>query len=174
MEFEELIRCRCAVRKYKSQKVEAEKLQKILEAGRIAPTGGNRQSQRLIVIQENDGMQKIAKAANIFQAPLAIVVCGDKSSAWTRKYDGKDLAETDAGIVTTHMMLEAVNLGLGTVWICNFEPSVLRMEFNIPAEWDIVNILAIGYPDGALKPSDRFDTERKKIEDIVFNEKLPG
>ncbi len=170
MDFLLLAKSRYSVRKYSERKVEPEKLQKILEAGRIAPTAANFQPQRLVVIQKKEGIDKIRKAANIYNAPLIIIVCSDHEVAWKRASDGKTSADIDSCIVTDHMMLQATELGLGSVWICQFKADVLRKEFNLPDNIEPINILAIGYADGQPASIDRFNNTRKKIEETVFYE----
>jgi nitroreductase len=172
MDFLELAKRRYSVRKYKDKKVEKEKLLKILEAGRVAPTGANTQPQRLIVIQEEKGLDKIKKAANVFGAPLAIIVCGDHKSVWKRPFDGKDILDIDTSIVTDHMMLQAIELGLGTLWVCYFDPAIIRKEFNLPEDVEPVNILAIGYSDCEPASPDRHEKTRKPIEQTVYYETL--
>lgn len=170
MNFLELAKKRYSVRKFKSDKVEEEKLMKILEAGRVAPTGANIQPQRLIVLREKEGIEKINKAARVYGAPLIIVVCGDHDNVWKRPYDGKKLVDIDTSIVTDHMMLQATELGLGTLWVCYFKPDVIREEFNLPDNIEPVSILAIGYADGEAQPEDRHDKLRKPLIETVFYE----
>lgn len=170
MDFLDLAKKRYSVRAYKAQKVEEEKVNLILEAAHVAPTGGNRQPQHLLVIQSEEGLKKLKKAAKIFDAPLAILVCADREKAWKRPYDGKTLEEIDASIVTDHMMLEATDLGLGSVWICYFEPDILRSEFQIPDNFMPVNLLAIGYADDAQKSPERHDLDRKPLVETVSYE----
>jgi len=134
MDFREIAKKRCSVRSYEDRPVEMEKLIQILESGRYAPTGANRQPQRLIVVKETDDLARLAGGANTFKAPLAIIVCADHGASWKRSYDRKDIADIDASIVTDHMMLQATDLGLGSCWICHFNPEVIRKEFNIPAQ----------------------------------------
>jgi nitroreductase len=172
MEFIDIAKKRYSVRSYQSRKVEEDKLMKILEAGRVAPTGANRQPQRLIVLREEEGLKKVEKAARVFGAPLVIIVCSDKNSVWVRPYDGKDLADIDASIVTDHMMLQATELGLGSVWICSFKPDIIKSEFNLPSNVEPVNILAIGYAEGAPLSQDRHETMRKPIDEMVFHETM--
>ena len=107
MDFLSLAKKRYACRKYAPAKVEQEKLDIILEAGRVAPTGANRQPQRLVVVQSKEGMERLARCTRDFGAPTAVIVCADTSEAWTRKYDGKNISDIDASIVTDHMMLAA-------------------------------------------------------------------
>lgn len=172
MDFLKLAKKRYSVRTYKELPIEKEKLEQILEAGRVAPTGANRQPQRLIVVQSKEGLEKISKGARIFGAPCAILVCSNKDETWVRPFDEKKLTDIDASIVTDHMMLQATELGLGTVWVCWFDPEVLRKEFEVPENLEIVNILLIGYATGKVASPDRHVELRKPIEETVFYEKL--
>jgi nitroreductase len=167
MDFLGLAKMRESVRSYTNRAVDKEKLQKILEAGRVAPTGANRQPQRFVVIQGDEGMARLKKAANTFHAPLVILVCADHKASWKRSYDRKDIADIDASIATTHMMLQATELGLGSVWICHFDPAVVKTEFKLPDHVEPVNILAIGYADGPAKPADRHQEERLPLKSLV-------
>lgn len=171
MDFLDLAKKRSAVRSYKSRKVEPEKLQRILEAGRVAPTAGNTQPQLILVIQTDEGFEKLKKAGNIYGAPLALVVCADHSASWKRPFDGKDTADIDATIVSTHMILQAEELGLDSIWVCYFKPDVLASEFSLPKDVEPISILGIGYAaDGAPKSPGRHNTERKAISETVRNE----
>lgn len=172
MGFLELAKERFACRDYADKKVEKEKLEKILEAGRISPTAANMQPQRLLVIQEETGLEKLKKGTDVYQAPLVIIVCGDREKVWKRPFDGKNMVDIDTSIVTTHMMLEAKELGLDTVWICYFKPDVIRAEFNIPENLEPVNILAIGYGNGNKADTERFDKVRRPLSETVFYEKF--
>lgn len=172
MSFLDLAKKRYSVREYQSKKVEEDKLLKILEAGRVAPTGCNKQPYRLIVVQEEKGLEKIKKAANIFGAPLAIIVCGDHNSVWKRPYDGKKIVDIDTSIVTDHMMLQATELDLGSVWICYFKPEVIKEEFNLPDYLEPVNILLIGYAKGDSASLDRHEKLRRPLSDLVSYESL--
>jgi nitroreductase len=99
-----------------------------------------------------------------------VIVCADRNDAWKRPFDGKDTVDIDATIVTDHIMMEATELGLGTVWICYFKPDVLKKEFNIPNNTELVNILAIGYPKGQIASPDRHGKTRKPLMETVFYE----
>lgn len=168
MDFLELAKKRYSVRSYKEQPVEKEKLDTILEAGRVAPTAVNYQPQRIIVVQDKDGLEKVSKAARTYNAPCILIVCNDTSVSWKRKYDNKDFGDIDAAIATDHMMLMATELGLGTLWIGWFKPQIIKEEFKLPKELEPVSLLAIGYADCEPKSPDRHDTERKPIENIII------
>lgn len=169
-DFLTLAKTRYSTRKYQERPVEQEKLMAILEAGRIAPTACNYQPQRVLVIREQEGLQKLSEVANFFHAPLAIVVCVNHSETWKRAFDDKDVADIDATIVTDHMILQATALGLQSVWICKFDAAKMRELFHIPENIEPVNILAIGYEAGEGKPADRHDTLRKPLEETVVYE----
>lgn len=170
MDFLELVNTRYAVRSYTGQPVEADKLAKILEAGRMAPTGGNLQPQRLVVVRQPEGLQKLSKAANLYGAPLAIIVCTDTTKTWTRPQDGKKLTDIDASIVTDHMMLQATELGLASVWVCWFDAAELRKQFALPEQWEPVNILALGYGAEPAKPAEQHSAMRKPLQETVWEE----
>ncbi len=159
MKFSELCLSRFSARSYTEKSVEREKLDAVLEAGRLAPTAANKQPQKIIVVKDTN---KLSEAADIYGAPLALVVCADKNTAWKRPFDGKNTADIDAAIVTDHMMLAAADLGLDSVWICYFKPDILRRILNIPDNLEPINILAIGY--SGEKPAKKV---RKPLDELV-------
>lgn len=163
---------RYSVRNYTNQPVEDEKLHKILTAAHVAPTAANLQPVHIIAVRSEDGLSRIAKAANIYHAPLSLIVCADKSKAWTRPFDGMKTTDIDASILTDHMMLEATELGLGSVWICYFKPDVLKKEFQLPEHLEPINILAVGYTDETPASPERHSTARIPLEELVSYEAL--
>ncbi len=170
MSFLELAKRRYSARDYHAKAVEPEKIKKILEAGRVAPTACNNQPQRILVVQTPEGMAKIAKGYKDLHAPAALIVCADHQDSWNRSYDGKDSADIDASIVTTQMMLCATELGLDSVWICAFKPSIIREEFHIPENIEPINILLLGYAKCEPKSPDRHSDFRKPLEETVVYE----
>lgn len=172
MDFLELAKKRYSVRNYSDKKVENEKLDKILQAAHVAPTAANLQPIHLIVLQDKDSLEKLGKGANIYGAPLAIIVCADHAKAWVRPIDNKQTCDIDASILTDHMMIEATELGLGSVWICYFKPDIIRKEFNFPDNFEPINILAIGYSNKKSIDSERHLQTRIPISELVSFEKL--
>ena len=170
MDFIEIAKKRYSVRSYKEKKVEEEKLQKILEAAHVAPTAANLQPIRLIVVQSNEGLAKIGKGANLYGAPLAVIVCADHGKAWVRPFDKKQTTDIDASILTDHMMLQATESGLGSVWICYFKPDVISREFGLPDNLEPVNILAVGYSDEEAADPERHSQTRIPVEELVSYE----
>ena len=172
MNFLELAKKRYSVRYYTPQKVEKEKLDKILQAAHVAPTAANLQPIHLIVVQEKDGLVKIEKATNIYGAPLAIIVCADHNKAWVRPFDKKQSADIDASVLTDHMMMEATELGLGSVWVCYFKPDIIKNEFCLPENLEPINILAVGYSNEEAADPERHSQTRISVEQLVSYEKL--
>ena len=168
MEFSKLVTQRYSVRSYLPNKVEAENRNAILEAGRIAPTAANLQPVKVLVVEEESNLARLGKAVNIYDAPLAFIVCADYNIAWKRPFDDKQTTDIDASIVTDHMMLQAEELGLGSVWICCFKPDILKAEFSIPDNLEVVNILAVGYSDETKVP----EKIRKSMKQFAFFEQL--
>ena len=148
MSFLDLAKKRCSTRAYQPVPVSQEHIDAIVEAARVAPTAANRQPVRILQVTSEEGLASLAKAANVFDAPLAFVVCADGEKAWKRPLDGMSTVHVDASILTDHMMLAATDLGLGSVWICRFDPTVIREEFGLPETLVPVNILAVGHPAG--------------------------
>lgn len=167
MSFLEIAKKRYSCRNYSAKKVESEKLDKILQAAVVAPTGVNKQGQKILVIQSDEAMEKLKKGAKTFNAPMALMICYNKAEAWKRPYDGKNISDIDASIVTDHMMLQATELGLNSLWMCYFKPHILREEFNVPKEYEIVNLLLLGYSDEEPLSPDRHTKLRKPVEEIA-------
>ncbi len=166
--FLQLAKSRHSVRAYEAQPVEEEKLNSILEAGRIAPTAANMQPCRFLVLNSEDALAKLRKACNPHGAPLAIVVCADRQSVWIRPFDNASMTDIDASIATDHIMLCAQDLGLSSCWITYFKPDVVREEFKLPDNLIPVNILVIGYGKDSPKSPERYNADRNPIGEIVW------
>ncbi len=168
MDFLELAKNRYSCRSFSDRKVEREKLERILEAGRVAPTAVNYQPQRILVLQEKEQLEKLCECtAYGWSAPVMMIVCYDKNVSWKRKFDGKDEGIVDASIVTTHMMLEIASLGLGTTWIGSFDPEKVKKVYQIPEQYEIVALLPVGYPGEDASPSVAHE-KRNPLEEFVF------
>jgi len=166
--FLDLAKSRFSVRKYECCKaVETEKLTAILEAGRVAPTAANKQPCVFLVLNNRESIEKLSKACTPHGAPLAIVICADKNTAWVRPFDKASMVEIDSSIAADHMMMCAEDLGLSSCWITYFDPKIVRKEFNIPDNLVPVNILVIGYRAEEPQSPDRHIQTRKPLDSIV-------
>lgn len=144
---------RYSVRKFKAQAVEKEKLDYILEVGRTAPTACNYQPQRILVIEREEAWEKLKQCtAYHFDAPLALMICYDKTTCWKNKTNGTIGGDVDASIVTTQMMFAVAELGLGTTWVGAFNHQKARELFKIPDYLVPVALLPIGYPADDAEP----------------------
>lgn len=167
MEFLELVKKRYSCRKFLEKEVEREKIEKVLEAGRLAPTAANFQPQRIFVITDKEKREALKECTKFtFDAPVILAVCYDKTESWKRKYDGADEGIVDCSIVSTHMMLEIAELGLGSTWVASFDPEKAREILNIPEDLEIVNLLPFGYPAEDGMPSQMHE-KRKSLDEIV-------
>ncbi len=170
MEYEHLIRERYSVRSYKPQHLQKEVIDKILAAGHVAPTGCNNQPQRILVLNTDASMELLRTCTRShFDAPCAMLVCHNKNESWKRPYDGALASPVDAAIVTTHMMLAAHNIGVGSCWVMHFNPAAVRETFALPEDFEPLAILLLGYPAQDAKPKHYHD-EARPIEEVVFYE----
>lgn len=168
MRFIEIARNRYSCRSYDHRPVEDEKLELILEAGRIAPSAVNFQPWKFYVFRDPGrlGMLHGVYHREWFRnAPCVIVICGDHEASWKRR-DGKDHCDIDVAIATDHMTLQATELGLATCWICNFDPAKTRELLDLPGHLEPVVIIPLGYPLDRVDP-ERHHEKRKPLIQIV-------
>ncbi|MHA1410485.1 MAG: nitroreductase family protein [Candidatus Odinarchaeia archaeon] len=168
MEFYEVIRKRKSIRKYKSDPVEDEKLLKILEAGRIAPSARNLQNWKFIIVKNKETKLKLMEAAKgqkmVAEAPIIIVACGTDTDYVMSC--GQPAYTVDVTIAVEHMILAATAEGLGTCWIGAFYEENVKKILEIPNNIRVVAMFPLGYP--AIEPK---GPPRKKLEEIIFYEK---
>ncbi len=168
MELLELIAKRCSVRDYDGRQVEPEKLAKVLEAGRLAPTAKNGQPWRCRVLASPESLEKIRGLTRCaFNAPVVLMITVNEDEEWHNTFEPDfRLGDEDAAIVATHMMLEAAELGLGTCWVGWFPPTPVKEAFALPANERIALLMPLGYPGEKGGPSPRH-TERKQLRELV-------
>ena len=165
---------RFSVRKFKEQAVEKEKLDLILEAGRVAPTACNYQPQRILVIENETALEKLKQCTSChFDAPVALMICYDKTTCWKNKTNGTIGGDVDASIITTHMMLAVAELGLGTTWVGAFDHQKARELFDIPDYLVPVALLPIGYPADEAEPHP-WHFKRFDMDHTVFYNTFDG
>ena len=169
MNFQALIRARYSVRAYKPDPVEDDKLARVLEAARLAPTAANRQPFRVIVIPTKG---REAELGRIYprewfrQAPLVLAVCAVPAEGWVCKHDGWNAAEVDASIVMSHIVLAAAEEGLGTCWIAAFDPVAAREVLGLPPEIVPSAFTPLGYAADSGAPK-----KRRLLAELVRNDR---
>ena len=157
MEFQQLIRRRYSVREYVSAPVSEGAVERILEAGRLAPTAANRQPFRIVVLDTAGRHEALARVYHrpwFLQAPIVICVCGVPGEAWVRK-DGRSHLDTDAAIVMDHMILAATDEGLGSCWIANFDMGAAREVFELRAGEVPLLLTTLGHAADRPSPKQR-------------------
>jgi len=163
------IKQRRSVRAYKPAQVEEEKLKKILEAGRLAPSANNWQDWKFVIVREIESRNKLARAAFgqlfIGEAPVVIVACGTEPKAIMAC--GQPTSTVDVSIACAFMMLAACEQGLGTCWIGAFREDEVKKILKIPEPIRVVAVIPLGYPDEG--PSQK---DRKDFDEIVCFEKF--
>lgn len=164
MEYFQLISTRYSVRAYRPDPVEDEKLQKVLEAARLAPTADNRQPFQLIVVHTRGREAELRQIYNrdwFTQAPLVICACGVPRLSWVRR-DQRRYLDVDVAIVMDHLILAATDLGLGTCWIAAFNAEAARRILELPPEVEPLIFTPLGYP--ADTPQEKI---RKPLSELV-------
>lgn len=168
MTFEEMAKKRFSVRKYSTQEVEEEKLQKILEVANLAPTAKNLQSPRIYVIRSEEGLNQIRTLTrSTYNAPIVLLFAYDDKEAF--QYPDQETQNSgaeDCSIVATHVMFEALEQGLGTCWVNLFTPAEVKKAFHLPANIQPVLLMDLGYPASDARPASRH-TVKKELSDIV-------
>ncbi len=167
MEFSEVIRARYSCRKYEARQIEKEKLEEILEAGRLALTAKNLQEQHVYVVQSPEGLAKIDKATPCrFGAPTVLVVAFDKNNVFVYPGGKRDSGIEDASIVATHMILAAKNAGIDSCWLNFFNPEELAKDLGLPENEEILMLMDLGYAAADAVPAPAH-TSRKELSRTV-------
>ena len=167
MEFTDVIRNRYSCKNFSDRQVEADKLQAILAAGRLAPTAKNLQEQRIYVIQSAEALAKLDKVTPCrYGAPTVLLVAFDKDNVFTYPDSERDSGVEDAAIVATHMMLAATNEGVDSCWLNYFNPDAVARAFDLPENEEVLMLLDLGYAAKEAKPLPNHFS-RKAIEETV-------
>lgn len=169
MEFYDLIRSRESVRNYDPEKpLKVEVINRILDAGRFAPSACNYQPWKFVVISSSSILEKVRASYQrdwFRDAPQVLVVIGSKEQAWKRSYDGYNYIETDLAIALTHIILAAENEGVATCWIEAYNPSILRDALNAGEDQVIFGITPLGYPKPGYHKTGQ--KKRKSLDEII-------
>ena len=172
MDIYETLRERRSVRKYKPDPVPEDKLSRILEAARIAPSWSNLQCWKFIVVRDPEKKKQLAASMPTSNpavkavgetAPVVLVLCADPKESGDQ--DGKDYYLLDAGLALQQLMLAAHAEGLGTCWVAWFDEAKARAACAVPAGYRVVALAPLGFPE--KQPSPR---PRKEMDEIVYAE----
>ncbi len=167
MEFKEVVKARYSCKKFDSAQVEKEKLDAILEAGRLAPTAKNLQEQHIYVVQSAEALAKIDSVTPCrYGAPTVLVVAFDKNNVFTYPGGKRDSGVEDATIVATHLILAAADEGVDSCWINFLDPEKLAEVLGLPENEEVLMVLDLGYAAEGAGPLPNH-TSRKDLDETV-------
>jgi nitroreductase len=166
MEVFEAIQKRYSCRSWQDRPIESDKLTRVLDAARLAPSARNFQDWRFVVVQDQSLRTQLIEAANnqefVGNAPTIIVACSNSDYVMRC---GQAIAPIDVSIALEHIALQATAEGLATCWIGSFFPEKVRPILGIPDNIEIIELMPIGYPADACPPK-----KRQPLEEIAaFN-----
>ena len=170
MTVRQAIRARRSVRAYQDKPIEQEKLDRILEAARLAPSASNRQEWRFVVVRDPDKRARLVEAASgqafVGQAPVVIVACAKHDGRMMRC--GQACYPIDVAIALEHIALQAVEEGLGTCWIGAFDEAAAKEICGIPETDDVrvIELMPLGYPADSAREKSRLAMD----EIVMFEE----
>lgn len=170
MNFMDLARERFSVRNYSDRMIEKEKLDRILEAGRMAPTAKNQQPYRIYVLQSEDTLKKLSTLTHCaYGAKTVLLFTYNQEQDWKNPLeDGIRSGVEDVSIVATYIMLQAIELGIYTTWCNYFSNSELEKAFQIPENEKSVLIMPIGYKDEKAEPAPAHMTSKESGELVSY------
>lgn len=166
MDVLEAARTRRSIRSYEKKVVEREKILKVLEAARLAPSAANRQPWKFIVVTDTNVRESLRAAYNrewFVSAPVIIIGCAFPNEAWIRR-DGEEFWKVDVSIAMQNLVLAAWEEGLGTCWIGAFNEHEVKSVLGIPETVRVLAMTPLGYPAVEKGPV----TNRKSLEEIVY------
>ena len=172
MDFLALAQKRYSVRDYLDTPVESSLIEKVLEAGRLAPSACNNQPWVFIVMSDEASRRDLESVYNrdwFLRAPIIIAVCCNRTYSW-RRSDGKDFGDIDVALALDHMTLAAAEADLGTCWVGNFNAAQAKRVLMLPSHIDPIAFTPLGYP----APKVTTKKSRKKLDEITHWEFFGG
>ena len=170
MDIYEAIKERTSVRAFRQEEIEEKKIERLLEAARLAPSGKNGQPWTFIVVRSEETRKKLVPAcknqAFVGEAPVVIVACGHEERAYQKMGGDWNSTPVDIGIALEHLMLAAAAEGLGTCWIGAFIEADVRKILGIPEDVKVVALTPVGYP-----AAEKTHRPRKSLDEITMHEK---
>ncbi len=169
MDFKDVVKNRYSCKKYSSRKVEPEKIEAILEAGRLAPTAKNLQEQHIYVVQSEEALAKIDKVTPCrYNAPVCLIVAFDKNNVYTYPDSSRESGVEDAAIVATHLMLAAANEGVDSCWLNCIYLDKIAEEFGLPDNEEVLMILDLGYAEEGAGPLANHGSRKPLSETVTY------
>jgi len=169
MEFSKVIRDRYSCKQYSARPVEKEKLEAVLEAGRLAPTAKNLQEQRVYVLQSDELLAKVDQLTPCrYGAPVVLAVAFDTQNVFTYPGGKRDSGVEDASIVATHMLLAAADQGLDSCWLNFFDPDAAKQALGLPENEEVLMLLDLGYAAEGAGPLPNHSARKDLSETVRY------
>ena len=169
MEFKAVVQNRYSCKKYSDRPVEAEKLNAILEAGRLAPTAKNLQEQHVYVLQSAEALAKVdAITPCRYGAPSVLVVAFDKNNVFTYPGGKRDSGVEDATIVATHMILAAADESVDSCWVNFLDPEKLAQALSLPENEEVLMVMDLGYAAEGAGPLANHSSRKPLSETVSY------
>jgi nitroreductase len=159
----DLLLTRRSIRKYRSDQISQDNLQRILEAGRYAPSASNGQPWRFIVLTDQEIKEKLSNrqwSGFIRDSAFTVVGCADEGTEYARRW-----STVDTTIALENMVIASWGLGIGSCWVGDFDEAEVRRTLTIPKEWKIIALIAFGYPD----ETPAIPTRKSLSEIVTYN-----
>ena len=169
MDFLELAKARYSCKKFSDKPVEKDKLERILEAGRLAPTAKNNQPQHIYVLQSEESLKIVDKLTPCrFGAPIVLAIAHDTKNVFEYPGGAYNSGAEDAAIVATHLVLGAKDIGLDTCWLNFFDPDKAKEALKLPENETVTILIDLGYPDAAAKPLPNHESRKPLSETVTY------
>ena len=169
MDFKKAVQERFSCKKFDGRKVEREKLEAILEAGKLAPTAKNLQEQHIYVIESEEALAKIDKVTPCrYNAGTCLLVAFDKENVFVYPGEKRDSGVEDATIIATHMILAAADEGVDSCWINFFDPDKAAAEFGLPQNEEVLMIMDLGYGAEGAGPLANHGSRKDLSETVTY------
>ena len=169
MEFKDVIKNRYSCKKYSDRQVEQEKLDAILEAGRLAPTAKNLQEQHIYVIRSEEMLAKVDQNTPCrYGAPTVLAVAFNKENVFTYPGEKRDSGIEDATIVATHLLLAAANEGVDSCWLNFFDPEKLAKDLGLPENEEVLMLMDLGYAAEGAGPLPNHSSRKDLSETVSY------
>ena len=166
MKYDDIVKNRYSVRKFKDNIVEKEIVYEILECGRLAPTAGCENPIVVYNLNENQINKLKETTKYTFGARNMFLICYDSNISYKRDQDGLDFGIQDAAIITTHMVLKITDLGLGSCWVGSFYPDKIKSILNLEKNIVPVSLLPFGYISENSIPSN-YHYDRRSMDEFA-------
>lgn len=169
MEFTDVVRERFSCKSYDGRKVEQDKLERILEAGRLAPTAKNLQEQHIYVLQSEEALAKVDLVTPCrYNAGTCLLVAFDKNNVYTYPGSQRESGVEDATIVATHLMLAAANEGINSCWLNCIDLEKAHSEFGLPDNEEVLMVLDLGYGAEGAGPLANHSNRKPLSETVSY------